>query len=61
MPSGLAMIDLLEASVSTRVHGYAARSLEDVPHVVLGIYLLDLDLEGVWIRTLALERSQYEV
>jgi hypothetical protein len=48
------MIDLLEQSISTRVHGNAARSLKDVPDVVGVLGFLKLDLEGVWIRTLAL-------
>jgi hypothetical protein len=54
------MIDLLEASISTRIYSYAARSLKDVPDVVRILDLFELDLERVGIRALALERCQYE-
>jgi hypothetical protein len=54
------MIDLLEASISTRIYSYAARSLEDVPDIVRILDLFDLDLERVGIRTFALESCQYE-
>lgn len=44
MPSGLAMIDLLEASITARVHSNAARSLEDIPNIIKGLDLRNLDL-----------------
>jgi hypothetical protein len=48
------MVDLLEASISTRVYGNAARSLENVPDVIGVLAFLKLNLEGIGIRTLAL-------
>jgi len=35
VPARLAVVDFLKAAIATRVHGNAARSLEDVPHIVL--------------------------
>jgi hypothetical protein len=46
----LALRDALEASVTARVHGYALRSLPDVPAVVVAGDVSEKDLQGVWVR-----------
>jgi hypothetical protein len=50
----LALRDALETSVAARVHGYALRSLPDVPAVVVAGNIGEKDLEGVGVRA---ERS----
>ena len=55
VPARLAVVDFLEATVATRVHGNATGSLEDVPHIVLLLDLRHVQLErvGIHIRGLA--------